>query len=38
VPPAEVSEPGTLALMLAGAVGVAGVAASRRRRLRAACA
>ena len=38
MPPAEVSEPGTLALMLAGAVGVAGVVASRRRRLRAACA
>jgi len=38
MPPTEVSEPGTLALMLAGAVGVVGVAASRRRRLRAACA
>ena len=34
MPPTEVSEPGTLALMLAGAVGVAGVVASRRRRLR----
>jgi len=38
MPPIQVSEPGTLALMLAGAVGVAGVSASRRRRLRAACA
>jgi len=34
MPPTEVSEPGTLALMLAGAAGVAGVVASRRRRLR----
>ena len=33
-PPAEVPEPGTLALMLAGAAGIAGVVVSRRRRLR----
>ena len=33
-PPAEVPEPGTLALMLSGAAGIAGVVASRRRRLR----
>lgn len=33
-PPVEVPEPGTLALMLAGAAGIAGVVASRRRRLR----
>ncbi len=30
-PPAEVPEPGTLALMLAGAAGIAGVVVSRRR-------
>ena len=36
VQPNEVPEPGTLALMLAGAAGVAGVATSRRRRLREA--
>lgn len=35
-PPAEVPEPGTLALMLAGAAGIAGVVVSRRRRLRPA--
>lgn len=35
-PPVEVPEPGTLALMLAGAAGIAGVVASRRRRLRPA--
>lgn len=33
-PPVEVPEPGTLALMLAGAAGIAGVVVSRRRRLR----
>ena len=33
-PPAEVPEPGTLALMLSGAAGIAGVVASRRRSLR----
>jgi len=35
-PPVEVPEPGTLALMLAGAAGIAGVVVSRRRRLRPA--
>lgn len=35
-PPAEVPEPGTLALMLAGAAGIAGVVVSRRHRLRPA--